>query len=736
MLRTTLSLFVLLSLCLAGTSWAQGIMMPRDPSLPAMRLIEQEVKVDIRDHGAVTHVSQVFQNPTSQQLEAVFYFPIPEGATTTDFALWMNGERIRGEVLPRAQARATYESIVRRMRDPGLLEYVDAQLFQASIYPVPPNGTQKVEIQYAATLQEQNGSIRYTLPIHESTQRQQARFTVSGTVSSSIPLVRVYSPDPLLDVHTINPSSARFGFESSGEEIPKSIELFMTRSADDVGISLLTWEGDGGRNEAGYFMLTLSPTEALKQLRILPKQITFVLDTSGSMRGVKWDQAVQALLYGINALRSEDTFNVIGFSTGVTTAFERPIVASDSGKQRGRDFVNDLMARGNTNISGALDAALAQPEQAGRPHTILFITDGLPTEGITAIPELLRHAEQGLESDQRRLFAFGVGYDVHTTLLDGLADKGRGRSDYVRTNEKIQDKLGPLVDRISSPLLTNLSLDFGSAEVTEMYPSAIPDLYQGESVTIFGRYKSSVSATVRVRGFAGNETWTRRATLRFGEDGGAQSRLSFIGNLWANRRVADLLRDVREQGETPTRVEEIVALASRWTIVTPYTSYLALDPSEVIDRPTPIGIMPEPNPVPMPRPSHPNISPRSEASRGSAAADLAYAPAPSVGRSAPASSVGRAAVEESLAMGEMERSERTTSVATSTTVQHVAGRRFDRRGDVWVESGVSGTVDQRVTYMSDAWFTLQRRSADVRAILALGEKVRFRVGSKVIEVVP
>lgn len=732
MLRPAVSFLVLMSLWVSATGWAQGIMIPREPSLPAMRLTEQEVKVEIRDHAAVTHVTQRFHNPTSRPLEAVYYFPIPEGATTTDFALWMNGERIRGEVLPREQARATYENIVRRMRDPGLLEYVDAQLFQASIFPVPANGTQTVEIQYAATLNEQNGTLRYTLPIHESTQRQNARFTVSGTVETSVPLVRVYAPNPLVDVLSSDAHRARFGLESSGEATPTSIDVFVSRTTDDVGISLLTWEGDGGRHEAGYFMMTLSPTEALKQLRVLPKQITFVLDTSGSMHGAKWTQAVEAMRYAIDALRPEDTFNVIGFSTGVTPAFPTPIRANDAGKKRGCDFVDELMPRGNTNISGALDAALSQPEQAGRPHTILFITDGLPTEGITAIPELLSHAERGLESDQRRLFAFGVGYDVHTTLLDGMASKGRGRSDYVRTSEKIQDKLGPLVDRIASPLLTNVTIDFGAADVSDVYPSSIPDLYQGESITIFGRYKSSVSSSVRIRGFAGSETWTRRTTLRFGDARGASAPMTFIGNLWANRRVAELLREIREKGETPARREDVVALATRWTIVTPYTSYLALDPSEAAMPPAPprppmpgppIGI-----PRPLPMPVH-DAAPRAESARS--ASPMGYA-----GRGSSAgASVGREAVEESLALADMERSERTVSVA-STSTKHIAGRRFDRQGDVWVEHGLSGTVDQRVVYMSDAWFALQRGSSDVRAILGLGERVRFRVGRKIIEVSP
>lgn len=716
-------LFFVLASFIASSASAQGLMIPRDPQHTVFELRSYEVSAEIQDHAAVTKVTQTFYNPGDRPAEAIFYFPVPKGATTTDFALWMNGERVRGEVLPRQQARAIYEGIVQRMRDPGLLEYVDSELFQASIFPVPPRGEQQVEIQYAMALPEQNGALHYRLPINERVARAGVKVAVAGRIESSVPITRLYSPSASVELVQRDPQQARFSFEGDGAALPRSVELFITRSTEELSYSLLTWAGEE-RNEDGYFMLTLAPGASSASLDRLPKQVTFVLDTSGSMQGEKWTQAVEALKQGIQSLHTDDRFNIVAFSSDVRTSFDRPLQANRRGKDQGVDYVESLFPRGGTNISGALDAALLQPEERGRPHTILFLTDGQPTEGITLVPDLLKHSERKLESDARRLFVFGVGYDVNTRLLDTLAEKGRGRSDYVRPNESIGDKFGTLMERIGAPLLTNLQVTIDGIRVRDVYPTVIPDLYQGESVSIFGRYASSGRGEIRLRARSGEEPFRKNWTARFGDTEGDSMR--FVGNLWANRRVAELLKRIDEKTSASLE-EELVALAIRWNIVTPYTSYLAVDPSEQV----------EPSPV-RPPIGHPRPMPMIRAS-GGGAANVHAESAPAARYAAPQAMAdhGQAAVERSLATRALEDAEVLAPVTQhSAQVQVIAGRRFELKGQIWVEEGVGDAVDTRVSYLSDAWLTLQRNSPEVRRILALGEKVRFRHQRKIIEVSP
>jgi len=567
------------ALCLPTTGWAQGMLIPTDDAVTPLTLHSHRVEFEVDENAAVTHVTQVFANHTSRDLEATYYFAVPDGATTTEFALWMNGERIEGEVLPRDQARNAYETIVRRMRDPGLLEYVDGDLFQASIYPVPANGTQTVEIEFASVLPRDGTDLRYVYPMHASVGQTVRELVISGDVRAGAEINRVYAPHH--DVETIYSDRrrhARVSMEQLGASTNEDFELFIGRSREDVGFSMLVHDEDDG--EPGWFMMTLTPSEQLEDLEALPRQVTFVVDTSGSMAGIKIEQAQSTLRHAIENLNDEDTFQIIGFSSAVNPAFDEPTAMSRSSRREALDYVDNLRARGNTNISEALDRALEDPASPDRPHLIFFITDGLPTEGDTNVENIIDIARIGASDGDRRVFAFGVGYDVNTRLLDGVARRGRGESGYVRPNEDISDVVGEFYDRMRAPLLTQLELDFGNVDVAQVYPNPLPDLYRGGEITLFGRFDGRTSEALTVSGYAGRE----RITMTFAPDWSIDDTdKSFIANLWARRRVDALLDDIEESGSDNGRVQEVIELATSWNIVTPYTSYLAMEPSQRVN---------------------------------------------------------------------------------------------------------------------------------------------------------
>jgi Ca-activated chloride channel homolog len=734
-------------LLVSSAALAQGLLIPTDERLEPLALASHEVRVEIQDHGAVTHVTQEFENRTGQMLEATYYFAIPPGSVTTDFALWMNGERISGEVLPRDQARATYEGIVRRMRDPGLLEYVDGELFQARIFPVPANGRQRVEIAFATTLRQQGDTLHYRYPVHASAG-EIGSFVVEGTVASRHPIASLYAPYHAIDESATGERSRRFSMEQQRVDPTQDFELFIGLAGDDVGFSMLTW--DDGSREDGYFMLTLAPSPELEQLDVLPKQVTFVVDTSGSMSGDKMTQAREMLRYSVRNLRPDDTFQLIGFSGSVQALFETPRPASRGNINEALAFIDAMQPRGNTNISDALARALQDPATAERPHTILFVTDGLPTAGETRVDQILQATRRGISDGDRRVFAFGVGYDVNTSLLDGIAQRGRGESGYVRPGEDMSDIIGTFYDGIGAPLLTQLAIDFGDARVSDVYPNPLPDLYRGRSITVFGRIDANQSGAVVVRGRAARETVTIEHGADFSAPEGVDT--SFVASLWASRRVQSLLDAIAEEGETTARREEVVALATRWGIVTPYTSYLAVEPGEqLVQQPTLGGSSvgrgnrgPAPAEEAEPaiggapfygvvdRGGHgggAGVTRSSGATRTDAPPAPRAAAAPLADQDAVS---GAAAVEGAIARN--ERRQRTVLDEAQTT-QQVGQRTFSRIGEVWVEQGLEQrTADRVVDAMSDAYFALLRDNPDLRAVLSLGDRVRFRHAGAVWEV--
>ncbi len=743
-------------------AFAQGLLIPRDEAVTPLALTSHRVDFEIRERGAVTHVTQIFRNHTSTNLEATYYFAVPPGAVTTDFAIWMNGERIAGEVLPRDQARQTYENIVRRMRDPGLLEYIDGELFQASIFPVPANGEQTVEIEYATVVERQGTMLHYRYPIHESASAEIPSFVVSGEVESSHNITTVYAP--YHEVETIEERGGRrvrVSMEEVGMGTAEDFELFVGLTGEDLGFSLLTFDDDDG--EDGYFMLTLAPSPDLEELEVLPKQVTLVVDTSGSMAGDKIDQAQEMLRYCVENLGRDDMFQIIGFSSGVNPAFDEPVRATRENVDAALAFISTLRARGNTNISGALERALDDPASPERPHAIIFVTDGLPTEGDTDVDDILDIAGRGISDGDRRVFAFGVGYDVNTRLLDGVARRGRGETGYVRPNEDMSDVVGEFVDTIGSPLLTHLEIDFGRVDVDDVYPSPLPDLYREREITIFGRYEASSSDQVVVRGqAAGGRDWTMEYGATFMADTDANT--NFVANLWAHRRVDALLTEIEDRGESQRRIDEIVELATAWGIVTPYTSYLAMDPNEQLWQPTPEPMWEDDSIADreMPRAGGGRATRRFDmdeeaeaaaepmwdapgdmggfdglaaGSTGSRSSSRNRGPASRPAPTVPVAQAetGRDAVERSIQRNE----ERSSLTLTETDARRAAGRNFERLGGVWVQTDIGGrSVDERVGYMSEEYFALLRDHPELRDVLALGERVRFELGGRIYEIVP
>src|SRR5919205_2722096 len=589
-LRDLLCLFfgLLVMALVTATADAQGVIVPgpcrRCPVPPRVvtmprALPVKSVKIDakIGAQVATTHVEQFFRNDTDSTLEGSYFFPIPETASVAEFAIWDGDRRLVGEVRSRAEARRIYDEIVRRKRDPGLLEYAGRDLFQASIFPIAPHSDKKLELTYTQVLKAEGGTVSYRYPLGTGRNVSQVTGEVSGRVEieGREPVRNIYSPSHEVEVSRKGERNARVSFESKSGQAPQDFQLFYTLSDSDFGMTLLTHREPG---KQGYFLLTISPKDDIAEAEYSAKDIVFVLDTSGSMAEAgKIEKARAALLFGVRSLRPEDRFNVINFAGEEHLMAAELVQADAAGKARGEEFIAQLRPVGGTNIDGALTAAMRQFERSERPRLLVFLTDGLPTVGETNVARIVERARRERVAGVR-LFTFGVGYDVNTALLDKLAAENGGVAEYVAPKEDLEVKVSNFFTKINHPVLTDLALDLGGVEADFVYPRELPDIFRGTQLTLIGRYRNArdlENVVLRLTGRAGE------ATRSFTYDNVSfpltTDRNEFLPRLWATRRVGWLMEQIRTNGEQKELTDEIVDLGTRYGIVTPYTSYLALE---------------------------------------------------------------------------------------------------------------------------------------------------------------
>ncbi|MDP6848687.1 MAG: VIT domain-containing protein, partial [Kiritimatiellia bacterium] len=340
------------SVCLGS-----GMLIPKDKSLPPLAIKYQRVDIRVKDSVATAKIEQVFKNSTNRDLEAVYVFPLPAGATIADFAMYINGKRMSGEVVEKGKARKIYQDIVRRMKDPGLLEHMGENLFRVSVYPVPKNGEQKFELEYSQELEYEAGLYKLVYPLRtsEKSSRLLEDFTVSARVTSSTPLKSIYSPSHEIGISRKGEHEAIIGFEEEQSVLDKDFVLYYGVSKKDFGLNLLT---HATSDEDGYFMMMLAPSVAPPKGMVIKKDVTFVFDTSGSMSGKKIEQARSALAYCVEKLNDGDRFNIIRFSTDVEPFKKDMVTVDGKSREAALEFVKDIEARGGTAINDALQAAL------------------------------------------------------------------------------------------------------------------------------------------------------------------------------------------------------------------------------------------------------------------------------------------------------------------------------------------------------------------------------------------
>ncbi|HEV8265903.1 MAG TPA: VIT domain-containing protein [Gemmatimonadales bacterium] len=705
-----LGLAAALATTVSAAALAQGwIEPPPNRPIPTGRIerIRSAVQVTVAGRVARVTVEEWFRNTGPTMDEGMYHFPLPGEAVFSSYSLWQGDQELRGEAMDAAQARAIYESIVRQKRDPALIELVGQGLIRARVFPINPGETRKITLRYTQLLDRAGDAWRFRYLGDRGRQTAPRSFRLE--VDSAGRFGDPYSPTHQVRV---NRSGERIEVTlGNGAAGGGDFELFLPLARGLVGLSLLTQHPAG---EDGYFMLLLAPGAAA-QTEALQRDLVAVIDISGSMSGEKLAQAKAALAQLLGTLREQDRFRVVAFAGGVRRYASGWTTANAEHRRDATAWVRSLETEGGTNIAGALAEAFVDMPAEQALGVVVFLTDGQPTVGETDPERIAERAEQG--RGRFRVFSFGIGDDVNTYLLDRLTERARGTTEYIRPGQDIEQAVGTLAAKVASPVLTDLALSAGQVELYDIQPGSLPDLFAGDELVVFGRYRGAGSGerslTVRGRRGGRQEQFSTAFTDRENSDA------RYIEQLWAARKAGALSREIRLRGQTRELIDALKQLALRYGILTEYTAYLVQEPNIV--------------------------------ARGRAEERVLQAPAPAPRDQAGAGAVSRAAREGSMSNIVTLDAVTVTSQADSLAVdqarlarsginptQRVGGRLFIWRDSTWTDLG-HGESQRVVTIapFSEAYMALLRAVPELvqvatlePAVLVAGRHVSIKIEAR------
>lgn len=547
------------------------------------------VDVKITDRVATTSMAVTLHNPTGSPREAQLVLPVPSGAAIRSFGLDAISAEPNAILLPSAEARKIYREIVSKMVDPGLLEFIGTDLIRSSVFPVPANEQATFRVVYEHALPAESGRFEYVLPRSESLDQSGVAWTINLDLHTTRPIGLLYSPTHALDEKRISSERMAVKVLDAGEPGPFRM-YFVFAGEGGAGMTTLLYPDPRvGNGKGGYFMCFLDAPQS-SEGSPMKREVTLVIDRSGSMRGEKIDQAKAAALQIIEALDDGERFNIVDYSDTIERFASESVVKTDDTVRQVRSYIATIKAVGGTNIHGALLEAVRPEPQAKTLPIILFLTDGLPTVGPTSETEI-RESISKANTHERRIFTFGVGFDVNAPLLTALAMASRAAPAFVAPGEDVEVAVGRVFTKLSGPVLALPELRTVSAELTvgpspirELMPSALPDVFAGEQLIVLGQYTTDDQMTMQI---VGDDRGKQRRFSTVAKPSEASATNSFVARLWAQRKIGTLIDAIRQAGadgqlqpDDPRYkelVDEVVALSQEYGILTEYTSFLAVE---------------------------------------------------------------------------------------------------------------------------------------------------------------
>ncbi len=734
---------------------------PRPVPPPAQyKIAELQVDARLTDQIAQVQVSQTFENTGSRALEVSFVFPLPHDGAIEEMTLMVDGKEYPAKLLDAKEARRMYEEIVRKNRDPALLEWMGTGLFKTSVFPVPAGAKRTVSLRYSQFCRKQQGLTDFLFPLSTAkyTSEPVEKVTIRATIESAEDIKNVYSPTHEVKIKRPDDRHATITYEAAKTVPASDFRLFYDTGTGPLSARVLSYRPD--KEENGFFLLLASPKIKAKDTEPVDKTVLFVVDRSGSMSGKKIEQAREAARFVLNNLREGDLFNIVAYDSRVEVFRPELERFTDENRKAALGFIEGIHAGGATNINEALGTALAQLQDSKRPNYVLFLTDGLPTTGETNEMKIVENAAK--ENKVRaRVFSFGVGYDVNSRLLEKLARENFGQTDYVRPDEDIETSVSRLYNRIEAPVMTDVQLVFEFDEkaeagepVNRMYPKGSFDLFAGEQLVVVGRYRSSGAARVVVKGSVAGKKQKVKFPAEFTKHSKDETH-AFIEKLWAIRRVGEILDELDLKGKNDELIEELVTLSTRHGILTPYTSFMADENTNLHDV---AGNMRRAdNRLEALAQTSGRGGVMQRAMRGSyqrakvAQADAAFAPAAEAAEALGAMPTPAGPPMQSgggfgggmpagpAPMADVAQAARELQ-GVGQAVRQIGNRTFYRRDDQWVDSQVSEAQQKnarRIQQFSDEYFALAREHGKTIAqYLVFDEPVLLNLGDEAYLIEP
>jgi len=716
-----LSIMIMI-VCVAGVVFGQWIEVPRvRPEIETypLEITESSIELNIQGQFARVDINQTFYNPTAGNVEGTYMFPIPLDVVVSDFAMWVDGKRLEPRLLDAQEALKIYESYVRRSKDPALLRYVNQKLLQVNIFPIPPKSSRKIHLSYRSQVNIFDKTYQSVVPIkvpQYCLAKAISNFRIKVHIEQNSTIYNVYSPSFVFRNVIDQVKMKEYSYESNNYLPQDNLFVYFTMGSMEAQMTIMTYKPN---DDNGFFFLSLDPGSLPRDKReTAPRTILLVLDISGSMESDnKIEQVREAAQFAVGRLEEQDQFNIITFSEQIESFADGLVPANRENRQKAASFVRTIYTGGGTNINDALRAALHQIKSAEhqRPTYIIFMTDGIPTVGEVNLQTIMNKLTDEFPKINMRMFVFGVGYDVNAAFLQELALKFRGAADFIEPFENLEHRMSSFFAKILQPAIQNPVLTVrGSVTLVDYYPNPLPDVFYGSPLTIAGRYRGSGNAEIEIKGESGKtipNNFKNNFTMKESD-----TTDSFIGPLWASRKVGYLLRQIKIKGEQPELVNAVKDLSLKYGILTPYTAFLVEEPQvQRRAQGIPDGIL-------VPKPSEgkldkkENSKPEAEVKylRDSHTFHATLAASP--GSDSSASSVKGSKKAEQLANTEVvtEKDQSIRTIGTKT---------FKLHNGTW--------IDIHVKFGSDEYFKLLSSSKDLAQYFALGQKLIVVFNSRI-----
>ena len=624
LLLTALATIVMLGsvqrLCSCGTTTAQTLNQGETPG--SLQVLDEsgkrkgdcplrhtDVKVEISGFLSRVNVTQEFENPFKEKIEAVYVFPLPANAAVDDMTMVVGERTVRGKILRREEAQAVYEAAKSGGQVASLLNQERPNIFTQSVANILPGERVKITISYVETLKYEAGSYEFSFPMVVGPRYMPGAATGqkgSGTSpdTTRVPDASSISPKPsppgmrgghdisldiMLDaglpidvikgksheveLERLNAHSAHVRLKS-GAMIPnKDFVLSYEVAGKSIQDALLAHRSDKG----GYFTLILQPPDRVAAEDVTPRELVFVLDTSGSMSGFPIEKAKETMKLALDGLYPGDTFNLITFAGDTRILFPQPVVATPANLRKAQAFLAASSGDGGTEMMKAIKASLDATDSQDHVRIVCFMTDGYVGNDLEIISEVQKHPTA-------RVFGFGIGSSVNKFLLDKMSEYGRGEVEYVALNDDGSAAARRFHERVRNPLLTDITVDWNGLPVSDVYPQRIPDLFGAKPVILTGRYTSAGHGVIRLKGKMSGREFVREISVDLPE---AEPQHNVLSSLWARQRIDNLMgQDFNgvQQGEMKPELKETIAnLGIEYGLMTQFTSFVAVEEMIVTD---------------------------------------------------------------------------------------------------------------------------------------------------------